>query len=72
MRGTGKSTLISSLIDELAIDSNEIAFACYTGKAALVLREKGENAITLHKLLYNSIQMPNGTYIHRPKKEIRK
>lgn len=72
MRGTGKSTLVHFLIEELGIDSEDIAFACYTGKAALVLREKGENAVTLHKLLYHSIPLPNGSFIHKPRKDLDK
>lgn len=51
--GSGKSTVISYIIDALNISEDEVAFAALTGKAARVLREKGcANAMTLHKLLY--------------------
>ena len=49
--GVGKSTLVSTLIRELGIDKKDIAYACFTGKAALVLQQKGLPATTLHKLL---------------------
>jgi exodeoxyribonuclease-5 len=46
--GTGKSTVIRALWDELP----SYAVAAYTGKAASVLRRKGLKASTLHSLLY--------------------
>ena len=51
--GTGKSTLVQFIIEALDIPEEEVVYATLTGKAAMVLREKGcENAMTLHKLLY--------------------
>lgn len=55
--GTGKSTAINYVIHELGLDLiTEVLFGCYTGKASLVLRDKGLNAITLHKMLYEPIE----------------
>ena len=51
--GSGKSATIAFLVAELELLKNEIIYTTFTGKAALVLREKGLPAITLHKLLYD-------------------
>ena len=67
--GTGKSTLVRFIIDALDVDQNKVAYATYTGKAAEVLRKKGNpNAMTLHKLLYDSIPRQGGGFIRIPKK----
>ena len=65
--GTGKSYLVNAIVDKFGFKEYEIAYACYTGKAALVLQKQGKNAITLHKLLYNSYPNGFGGFIHRPK-----
>jgi ATP-dependent exoDNAse (exonuclease V) alpha subunit len=45
-----------------------VAYATYTGKAAEVLRKKGNpNAMTLHKLLYDSFPRPGGGFYRKPK-----
>ena len=71
--GAGKSTLVKVIIDNLpGINPIEdVVYACYTGKAAQVLLKKGnKNVITLHKLLYESIPRPDGTFFRKPKEEI--
>lgn len=66
--GTGKSTLVQYIIKELNIPENQIAYCCYTGKASLVLKNKGcPGAITAHRLLYDTTELPDGTFIHTPK-----
>ena len=65
--GTGKSTLVKFIIEALAdygIDPEEdVCFATFTGKAAQVLLKKGnKNVLTLHKLLYESVPKPDGTF----------
>lgn len=66
--GTGKSTLVQFIIDELNISDEYIAYVAYTGKASLVLQQKGcPGATTAHKLLYNTRELPDGTFIHTPK-----
>ena len=58
--GTGKSTLIPYIIEALNIPEDKVIFATLTGKAALVLRNKGcKNSMTLHKLLYIPRKIPN-------------
>ena len=69
--GTGKTTLVRFIIDALNLKNEEVAYIAYTGKAALVLRDKGcPNAMTAHKLLYHSHRMKNGEFYHTPKVEL--
>ena len=69
--GTGKSTLVRFIIDALDVDKDKVAYATYTGKAAEVLRKKGNpNAMTLHQLLYDSIPRQGGGFIRIPKKQL--
>lgn len=66
--GTGKSTLVKFIIDALNVPHNKIAYCAYTGRAAMVLAQKGcPGATTAHKLLYHTEEMDDGTYIHTPK-----
>jgi exodeoxyribonuclease-5 len=56
------------IIEALNVDESKVAYVSYTGKAAEVLRKKGnKNAMTLHKLLYESRPLPNGKFIHIPR-----
>jgi len=65
--GVGKSTLIRFIIAALDIDPHFVTYIAYTGHAAQVLRTKGcHNAMTAHKLLYNSRPRDDGTFIHIP------
>jgi exodeoxyribonuclease V len=53
--GTGKSTLVDYVINKLNIRLSRVAFACYTGKAALNLTQKAKGqykAQTIHRLIY--------------------
>ena len=70
--GTGKSTLVSFVIEALGLDPEEdVAYATYTGKAALVLKEKGcPNAQTTHRLLYQSFPRADGTFYHKVKRPL--
>lgn len=71
--GAGKSTLVKVIIQNLpGIDpEKDVTYACFTGKAAQVLLKKGnKNVTTLHKLLYESIPKPDGTFIRKPKPSI--
>lgn len=71
MPGTGKSTVVKYIVSALDIDETRIVYATYTGKASLVLRQKGcLNAMTLHKLLYKSFKKKDGTFVHIPKTEL--
>lgn len=69
--GTGKSTLVKFIIDALDVDKNKVAYVSYTGKAAEVLRKKGNtNAMTLHRLLYDSVPRPGGGFLRIPKQHL--
>ena len=57
--GTGKSTVLKLILEELRLDfltkngDSGVVIATYTGKAALVLRKKGMPARTIHSLIYS-------------------
>lgn len=66
--GSGKSSLVRFIIDALNIYDDQVVFIAYTGKASLVLRNKGcTNSLTAHKLLYHAKEKPDGTYEFIPK-----
>lgn len=50
--GTGKTTVIKSVIDELGLKPNEVMACAYTGKAVLVLMRHKLNANTIHSFIY--------------------
>ena len=69
--GSGKSSLVRFIIDALDLPEDKVVYITYTGKASLVLRNKGcPNAITAHKLLYHAKEKPDGTFEFKPKKHL--
>lgn len=69
--GSGKSTLVKFIIDALNVSEDEVVFATFTGKAAQVLIKKGnKNAMTLHRLLYDSYPLKNGGFKRVPKRDL--
>ena len=69
--GTGKSTLVRFIIEALDVEPSKVCYATFTGKAAQVLVKKGnKNAMTLHRLLYDSIPRPGGGFARIPKKSL--
>jgi exodeoxyribonuclease-5 len=69
--GTGKSTLVRFAIEALEVDEDKVAYATFTGKAAEVLRKKGNrNAMTLHRLLYDSFPKQGGGFFRLPKSKL--
>jgi exodeoxyribonuclease V len=65
--GSGKSTTLKYLLQELGLDPHDsgrdgrncvpgVVTATFTGKAALVLRRKGTPARTIHSLIYSVIE----------------
>lgn len=69
--GSGKSSLVRFIIDALDLPEDKVVYITYTGKASLVLRNKGcSNAITAHKLLYHAKEKPDGTFEFKPKKHL--
>lgn len=66
--GSGKSTLVRFIVDALPISEEYICFCAFTGKAAEVLRKKGnKNVCTLHKLLYDHYPLRTGGFYRKPK-----
>lgn len=66
--GAGKSTLVTFIVAALDLDPAKVAYCAFTGKAANVLKQKGcQNAVTAHKLLYDTLPLPNGGFTHTPK-----
>lgn len=72
--GSGKSTLVKFIVEALQLDPEEdVAYIAFTGKAASVLRQKGNpNACTAHKLLYYSKRLPNGRFCFNPREKLEK
>ncbi len=60
--GSGKTTLAKHLAQGI---NGAVLYACFTGKAALVLRKKGcDGASTIHSLIYKAEQDPEtGEYL---------
>ena len=57
--GTGKSTVVSTVVEELNV-KNAIT-AAFTGKAVNVLRQKGNhNSITMHRGMYMPMEDDDG------------
>lgn len=69
--GTGKTTLATHLVQHVR---GLVLFACFTGKAALVMRGKGCNgASTLHSLIYKVHQDQRTgeiTYLFNPNSDL--
>lgn len=58
--GTGKTTLVTYAA---ALVDGEVAYAAFTGKAALVMQQNGcEGARTIHSLIYNPLINTNGSF----------
>lgn len=59
------------IIDALQVEENAVCYCAFTGKAAEVLRKKGnKNCLTLHKLLYDFKPRENGGFFKTPKAEL--
>jgi len=51
--GTGKTSIVNFVLDELKLNTKKVLFATYTGKAAKVLMNKsGRHVNTIHRLIY--------------------
>lgn len=69
--GAGKSTLVKFIVEALHLNPADVCYIAYTGKAALVLKEKGcPNSMTAHRLLYKSFPRKDGTFYHMPKRPL--
>lgn len=71
--GVGKSTAVKAIIQSLPHINPEtdVVYTSFTGKAVQVLQSKGNhNVSTLHKLLYEHVMMPDGSFISTKKSHI--
>ena len=69
--GTGKSTLVKFIIEALDVQKDRVCYATFTGKAAEVLRKKGnKNACTMHRLLYDHVPRPGGGFFRKKKERL--
>lgn len=63
--GTGKSTVVKFIVDALNLHPEDIKYVAFTGKAAQVLRTKGHNATTIHKLIYKAfLNTKTGKFVY--------
>lgn len=73
--GTGKSTIVEHTISQLGVRKSKVEFACYTGKAALVLTQKAKGKFkvkTIHRLIYSLDETSKGqpNFVLKPKEEL--
>lgn len=54
--GVGKTAITKFAIAELGLKEQDVKYAAYTGKAALVMRRSGTPAQTIHSLIYTVFQ----------------
>ena len=69
LAGTGKTSIIPYIIDDLGLDPDDVVFGTYTGKAALVLRKKGIPCRTIHSLIYELVKTEKGTPVWKLNEE---
>jgi hypothetical protein len=68
LAGTGKTSIIPYIIDDLGLDpQSDVVFGTYTGKAASVLRKKGIPCRTIHSLIYELVENNKGVMVWRLK-----
>lgn len=75
--GTGKTTVIPYIVNELKLEPDEVLYVAYTGKAASVLMQKGFDASTIHSAFFDMVEKPvyvdgkalikNGRVVKKPK-----
>lgn len=56
--GTGKTTIVYMLIEELGLPHDDVLFMAYIGKATLALARKGNRAQTIHSAIYDIVDVP--------------
>ena len=55
LAGTGKTTIIKNIEEQLGLEKGDSSFASYTGKAVDVMKRKELDASTIHGLMYEPI-----------------
>jgi exodeoxyribonuclease-5 len=56
--GTGKTVLISAIMELLGLSDFQVKFLAPTGKAALVMTRKGNSGSTIHSFIYEVVIKP--------------
>ena len=56
--GTGKTTIVKFLIDDIGLQDDEVIYMAYVGKACLELSKKGTPAKTIHSSIYDMELVP--------------
>lgn len=56
--GSGKSTIVKYLVEDLKIDPDDVLYVAYVGKATLALSRKGHRAQTIHSTIYTVELVP--------------
>lgn len=56
--GTGKTTIVYYLINEINLKKENVLFMAYVGKATLALARKGNYAQTIHSTIYDIVDIP--------------
>ena len=67
--GSSKTSIIGYIIKNLGLQKNEVEYCAFTGKASLVLRNKGIPAQTIHHLIYNVLKNRETGQFYFVKKE---
>jgi exodeoxyribonuclease-5 len=60
--GSGKSTIIEYLTNDLGVDPSRVLYCAYTGAAVQVMRLKGLPAQTIHTAIYTFSKSSKGEY----------
>lgn len=58
--GTGKSTVAKTAVSMMGLSPYQVLYVTFTGKAASVLRAKGNVANTIHSTFYRVFTFPDG------------
>lgn len=65
--GSGKTTIVQSIVDAIGLKPEEVLYVAYVGKAAQNLALRGHNARTIHSAIYQMVNIPkvdgNGNYV---------
>lgn len=56
--GSGKTTLVYILMENMNINPENVLFMAFVGKAAMELKRKGNNAKTIHSTIYDLEEVP--------------
>lgn len=64
--GSGKSTIVSELVNGIGLKQDEVMYMAYVGKAAQSLAMKGHDARTIHSSIYKMTYIPKYGFDGKP------